>query len=259
MKSLLKKISKLNLITKIRNYTGIRPVALNNNNLTNNCTISDAFIWRTDNNFKTYFKYTDLLKLFFNKENSKIIVNFYDKKHNLIKQINNKNIELSNTIEINKDFLKGLEDYGVFYIFHQLDEEINSSIRNSCYTGFSLNDELPSFVHGNCPTLHMPIKNYNESDDKQTKDIVGLSLFQNKKYKIQNYFKNLSKLEIFLQNPTSKKIKIKINNFSFELNAKCSIIHDTSKLNTIEIVSNCYFLRPIIFCYKNQYIDVHHG
>ena len=48
------------------------------------------------------------------------------------------NIELSNKLVIDRNFLDGLEDFGVFYIFHRSKLNINSIIRNSCYTGYSI-------------------------------------------------------------------------------------------------------------------------
>ena len=144
-----------------------------------------------------------------------------------------------------------------FLCYHKSLEQINSSIRNSCYTGFSYKNQLESYVHGNCPTSYKPLNPNINTSIKY--DIVGRSIFQNQNYKIQRYFENLSKSEIFIQNPISKKIKFLINKTSYELNGKCCVIIDTSKLKEIEIISNCYFLRPLIFCYQNDYIDVHHG
>jgi hypothetical protein len=46
---------------------------------------------------------------------------------------------------------------------------------------------------------------------------------------------------------------------SRELNGMCGKIIDISKVDEVEIISNCYFFRPIIFNYKNNYLDVHHG
>ena len=64
MKSFIKKIAKSNLSIKLRNITGLRPYIINTNFLKQNFSISDGFPWRTDNNFKTIFKYSDLLKIF---------------------------------------------------------------------------------------------------------------------------------------------------------------------------------------------------
>jgi len=257
MKSFIRKIATSNFSTKLRNITGLRPVDLSSHMLKQNFTISDGFPWRTDNDFKTNFKYSDLLKIFFNKSDTSIEIHFYDKNNNLLKKINKINTSLSNNFLINKEFINGLEDYGIFYIYHKSLEQINSSIRNSCYTGFSYKNQLESYVHGNCPTSYKPLNPNINTNIKH--DIVGRSLFLNQNYKIQRYFENLSKSEIFIQNPISKKIKFLINKNSYALNGKCCVIIDTSEFKEIEIISNCYFLRPLIFCYQNDYIDVHHG
>ena len=51
----------------------LRSVQIINSNVKNLST-SDAFFWRTDNQFKTIFKYTDIFKLFFNDFFVKIIL-----------------------------------------------------------------------------------------------------------------------------------------------------------------------------------------
>ena len=66
MKSLLKKIAQNKIAVIIRNFLGIKPVILNSINIKENYSISDAFIWRTDNNYKTVFKYSNLLNLCLN-------------------------------------------------------------------------------------------------------------------------------------------------------------------------------------------------
>ena len=81
MKSFIKKIAKSNLSISIRNLIGFRPVALNSNKLRQNFSVSDGFPWRTDNNFKTNFKYTDLLKVFYDELNSNVEIHFYDKNN----------------------------------------------------------------------------------------------------------------------------------------------------------------------------------
>jgi hypothetical protein len=257
MKSLIKKIAKFDLSINLRNLLGFRPVALNSNRLTQNFSVSDGFFWRTDNNFKTNFKYSDLLRIFYDNNNSSVEIHFYNKNNNLIKKINQLNIEISNNFLIDKEFLNGIEDYGIFYIYHKSDKQISSSVRNSCYTGYSYKNQLESYVHGNCPTSY---KSLNQSINRKTKhDIVGRSILINQNYKIQRYFDDLTKSEIFIQNPTSKKIKFLINKTRYQLDEKCCLIIDTTEFNEIEITSNCYFLRPLVFCYKDNYIDVHHG
>ena len=78
-------------------------------------------------------------------------------------------------------------------------------------------------------------------------------------YKIQNYFKNITKSELFFANPTSKNINFKINKKKYNLKERQSLLINISNMHSIIINSNCLFLRPIIFNYKGNYIDVYHG
>jgi hypothetical protein len=254
---LLKKIANNNIVIKFRNFCGIRPVPLNSAYLGENFSISDGFFWRTDNDFTTNFRFSDLLKIFYKKKESNVEIFFYNRNHVFLKRVNLLNIEYSNNIIIDSNFLGGIRDYGIFYIYHKMDGKLKSSIRNSCYTGFSYKNQLESYVHGNCPTTYRALSNNENSHI--IKDIVGVSMFQNQKYKLQKFFNNFTKVEIFIHNPASKKIKFKANNLAFVLNSKCSMIVDVSHFKEIELISNCYFLRPLVFNYKNSFIDVHHG
>lgn len=254
---LLKKIANNNIVIKFRNFCGIRPVPLNSAYLGENFSISDGFFWRTDSDFTTNFRFSDLLKIFYKKKDSNVDIFFYDRNNFFLKKINLLDIEYSNNIIIDKNFLGGISDYGIFYIYHKMQGKLKSSVRNSCYTGFSYKNQLESYVHGNCPTTFRILSN-NENFEK-INDIVGISVFQNQKYKLQKFFNNFTKVEIFIHNPTSKKIKFKVNNLSFALNGKCCTIIDVTNFKEIELISNCYFLRPLVFNYKNNFIDVHHG
>ena len=237
----------------VRNLFGFKPpifsIDLNKKNL----STSDAFFWRTDSGYSTIFKYSDILNLFFKTNNSKVSIMFYDKNNNLIKTKRISELELSNTIILDKFFFDGLEDYGVFYIFHETSKEINSAIRNSCYTGYSLNKNLASFVHGNLIT---GVKTFD--GNSSIFGIIGSSKLRKNTYKIQNFY-NFDKTEIAIMNPTKKKLEIVVNDQKILLETCCSKIVNIGKNQTIKIISNCYLLRPIIFNYQSHYIDVYHG
>ena len=149
MKLLLKKYLQSIVAVNVRNFLGIRPIGINTINLENNISISDSFFWRTDNNFSTCFKFSDILKIFYDINSSKAEMLFYDKNNNLIKALSLSDIELSNNLLLDKKFFGGIEDYGVFNIFHKSKKNINYTISNRCYTGYSYHNNLSSFVHGN--------------------------------------------------------------------------------------------------------------
>ncbi len=258
MKSLVKKLANTNIGIFFRNSLKFKPVHLKHFTKNYPISVSDAFLWRTDNGYKTKFKYSDILALFYKIKNSWVEFHFYSKNNDLIKIEKIKNLDLSNELEITSKYLNNLEDYGTFYIYHYSEktDQLNNQdiISNRCYLGYSQNNNLYSFVHGN--TLGRFTNIF--SKENISTDIVKTSFFQNHTYTIQKYFNNFDENELFFVNPTSKTIKFNIENEYFKLGPHCSILHKV-KSPMISIKSNCLFLRPTIFSYKGKYLDVHHS
>ena len=167
-----------------------------------------------------------------------------------IQKINDLN--LSNELEINSKYLNDLEDYGTFFIYHFSENMDNLNdddvISNRCYLGYSQNNNLYSFVHGNTLGKFTGIF----SSKKVSTDIVKTSLFQNHTYTIQKYFDDFNKNELFFTNPTSKTIKFTIENKDYKLKSNNTLLIEI-KSNLISIKSNCLFLRPTVFSYKGKY------
>jgi hypothetical protein len=258
MKLLVKKLANTNVGIFIRNSFNLKPVSLKIIEKKYPISVSDAFLWRTDNGFKTKFKYSDILNLFYKIKNSWVEFHFFSKNNELIKIEKVNDLNLSNELEINSQYLNNLEDYGSFYIFHfsKKTNDLNNKdvISNRCYLGYSQNNNLYSFVHGNTLGKFTSIF----SKENILTDIVKTSFFKNHTYTIQKYFDNFDKNELFFTNPTSKNIKFTIDNKNFELKPNFSLLVE-SKNSIISIKSNCLFFRPTIFCYKDKYLDVHHS
>ena len=255
MKSLIKKIAQSDKGIYLRNSIGFRPVKIMIDKSIRFQSISDAFLWRTDNGFKTTFNYADILGLFYKVEDSHVELNFYSKNNDFIKKIIINQLNYSNKLLIDKDFLDGIEDYGVFYIFHRYDSYSGDDlvIANRCYVGFSLKDSLSSFVHGN------QFVRYQSLDGKYDGSDMVKSSFFNNRYRIQNSFLDFTKSELFFVNPTSKKINFSIGSNRYSLENNCSILVDISGEEDILIISRCMFLRPIVFNYKDDFYDVYHA
>lgn len=256
MKSLIKKLANTEFGIYLRNLMNIKPVHMSLKNL--DCiSISDAFAWRTDNNFTTKFKYSDILNIFYKIKNSWVEIHFFNKDHCLIKVQKIYNLDISNEICISKEFLSGIEDYGTFYIYHFSNDRMDEKniISNRCYIGYSQNQNLFSFVHGNTLAKFKKIS----GADMNKIDIVKTSLFKNHTYKIQKFFNGFDKNELFFSNPTSKLVRFSIDNQKYDLNPGCSQLINVSNKKVINIKSNCLFLRPTVFSYKNEYLDVHHA
>ena len=45
----------------------------------------------------------------------------------------------------------------------------------------------------------------------------------------------------------------------YKLDKHCSLLINVSEKEIINIKSNCLFLRPTVFSYKDNYLDVHHS
>ena len=254
MKSLIKKIYNSDISIIIRNSLNFKPVIMNRK-LQGYSSVSDAFAWRTDNSYITKFKFTDILALYDLEKNSKVKFEFYSNDNQLIRSLEINNLDYSNEIIIDQKFLNGIQDYGVFYIYHYSKKNITDSvISNRCYLGYSYKNNLYSFVHGNCYARY-----YNFDDNKITSNIIKTSLFKNHYYKIQKYFHNYDFLELFFVNPTSKTIYFSIGKLNFKIKSGCSKIIKLIDKDAITMKSNCMFLRPTIFQYKNNYLDVHHS
>lgn len=242
----------------LRNSLNIKPVYLHHTKKNYPISASDAFLWRTDNGFKTIFKYSDILDLFYKIKNSWVEFHFYSKNNELIKIEKIDNLKLSNELEIDASYLNSLEDYGTFYIYHYSEKTNNLSneniISNRCYLGYSQNENLYSFVHGN--TIGR-CKSILSNEDNLT-DIVKTSFFQNYTYTIQKYFEDFDKSELFFINPTTKTIKFSIEDKSYELKPSCSLLVNIQN-PIISVKSNCLFFRPTVFSYKDKYLDVHHS
>ena len=258
MKSLVKKLANTNIAILLRNSLNFKPVSLKYFEKDYPTSVSDAFLWRTDNGYKTKFKYSDILNLFYKIKNSWVEFHFYSKNNELIKIEKVNNLNLSNELEINPKYLNNLKDYGTFYIYHFSENTNNLNnkdvISNRCYSGYSQNNNLYSFVHGNTLGKFTSIF----SKENILTDIVKTSLFQNHTYTIQKYFENFDKNELFFINPTSKTIKFSIENKNFELKPNYLLLVEI-KSSIISIKSNCLFFRPTIFSYKGKYLDVHHS
>lgn len=256
MKLLIKKIANSEFCRSIRQCIKWRPATLIFPEFKESVSISDAFLWRTDNNFVTKFKFTDLLNFFFNDKNSIIEIFFYNNRNELILTKTLKNPKIVNEIIINKKMLNGIEGYGSFYIFHKSksNDIVNEVIRNSCYSGYSLDGNLASYVHGNTPTIAKSIKNKKIYFNFSKSLLFGKSV-----YKIQNSFKDFDKTELCFINPMKKKLIMDINNIRIVLKENCTLIYKITNEGECSIKSNCSFIRPIIFNYKNEYIDVYHG
>ena len=91
------------IIKNLRDLIGLKPIYMDTENIKKASSVSDAFLWRTENNFKTIFRFADLLKFFYKIQESDVEIIFFDKNGKKIKEIKNSNIKTLNEIRIQKN------------------------------------------------------------------------------------------------------------------------------------------------------------
>ena len=105
----LNNIKQSSLALAIRNSFKIRPIQIKLPNDNESYSISDAFCWRNCENFKTVFRYTDLMEY------------FTDTKNLIIKLVlcnHNNNILSSTSFKINDIISDSKVKSGHFFLFH---------------------------------------------------------------------------------------------------------------------------------------------
>jgi len=252
----LNNIKQSSLALAIRNSFKIKPIQIKLPNDNESYSISDAFCWRNCKNFKTVFRYTDLMEYFTDTKNLLIKLVLCDHNNNILISTKFKIEDLTGKIKINEIINDRKNKSGHFFIFHELSPKIREQflLRNSCYTSYSLKNNVQSVVHGNLPALAE-----NQNLILYKKNIVQVSYFQTYDYIVQNNFKEYDKVEAFLFNPINNDLKVNINELSFTLKSRSSKLIVLPKAETYKITSKCLLLRPIFFVYKDKIFDVFHG
>ena len=118
LKSLIKPYYNSPTGVKIRNKIGFRIVPIFLPEHLQSYPVSDAFPWRTDKGYKTYFRFSDILNNFYNIDSNDVMFIFYNNKGDVLKEFVESNIENINELVIDKDFISSEQEFGNFSIFH---------------------------------------------------------------------------------------------------------------------------------------------
>ena len=102
---------------RLRNKIGFRPAKIMFPDLSNYSS-SDAFLWRTDSGYVTYFRFTDSPKFYYDIEGARVRFLFFDRSGRVVKEFELDKVQASHELVIDKELLNNLEDYGTFSVFH---------------------------------------------------------------------------------------------------------------------------------------------
>ena len=238
---------------QIKNTLKIKPIQINTYN-EHSISISDSFVFRTDKKFETVFRFIDILDLYFDLSTDEIILEFYCKNNKLIKKKIFNQIKNQNELFIDQNFLDGYSGIGTFVIYHiPKNKEKLLRFNNRCYVGYKKNNSY-SFVHGNTY-----VKGLEILSKKEKTGFVKQSLLSNWKYILQKDFSKYDFSELLIVNPLDTNLKLNCNNENYILKKNCIINIEIKNISTVKLTSNCTLLRPVVFSYKDNFFDVHHG
>ena len=257
LKSLVKPVFNSELGILFRNIFKFKPVGFHFPENLNSYSCSDLFFWRTDNNFETIFRYSDLPKIYYGIENSDVLFVFYDSKGVEINRIVISMTGALSELKIDKTIVGDREKFGTFSIFHLVDNNKASSLKviNRCYVGYSRGNSISSFMHGNVEAQYINL----EADDKKIMNDVAKIVYFRNQYSIQKNFSNYDYSELVFCNPASSEVWISVDTEKITLLPKSSAIVKIQKKGLVKIHSNLSMPRPMIFSYKSNYFDCHHG
>ena len=238
--------------------------------------VSDLFVWRNDQKWKTYFELLDVYGLVISDLDSSpdrfVVAAFFDKNGKFLIE---KRIELNNfarnTISISDIFSKEenrynlQQEFGTFAIFHSVDKEIENGavLTDRGYCGYEFQDShFRGYVHGNFDAI--------EITPTGMKLLMGFNKIS-RFYNLQHILTGPSSYEIALINPTEKSQSVKIFKKG---NLSNKTLHKEIKPKGVEIFkldlaesevirlrikSKMFMARPTVFRTNGASMDVFHG
>tara|TARA_B100000963_G_C22535724_1_gene629691 strand:- start:346 stop:1173 length:828 start_codon:yes stop_codon:yes gene_type:complete len=238
--------------------------------------ISDLFILRCENEWETFFECLDFEKILnaeVKESRQKLLFCFYSKNgHYIAKKKVKSPSTIKKTLLVNKianDL--GIYKDGLFAIFHPQKKQwiarYNSFLAERGYIGYANQKRgvIKGFVHGNLDAI--------ARSGKEDKDqLLGNYSFFMKEYRLQHNLESSFSYELFLVNPTTKKLtfnlvekvdgKEKKTALNIPSGGMCKYTKTGEKkehATTLVIESKMYLARPLVFKHMPTSFDVFHG
>jgi len=235
--------------------------------------ISDLFVWRSDENWQTFFELIDISSLFEDGCAARDVrIVFFDPNG---QQLLDKRIALNakkrKSLNVSKIIGQSHGEHGTFAVFHEAIPRdvtrIGSHLAERGYVSYCYrNAPLKAYVHGNFDAI-------SKTEDGVLQLLGGVS-FLSREYHLQHKIESGVIYELCLVNPSQHRQKFLCKLISaannevielsvFELNPGGAHLFsiqlkDSSEARLI-IRSRLIMARPIVFRIFNLNLDVFHG
>lgn len=237
--------------------------------------VSDLFVWRNSEDWKTFFELIDIPGLFVDRENASeryATLVFFDSNGILFLE---ERLELVHnqrkTIDLSGFLSKSENPVGTFCVFHSYTPEVVTRLGSYitergyvsyCYKGAPLR----AYVHGNLDAIAL-------QPDKSMQ-LLGTTSFRTREYRLQHELLGSALYEIAVVNPSSRDQRFSCQVFStlnceildaqeVQLRPRGSYVFPIqikqSQTARITINSRLVMARPLVFRINNRKMDVFHG
>ncbi len=260
-----------NLIKKIKKAPWVLGQPLTKKPKNANAKISDLFVWRANQDWKTFFELIHFSALFgddtdyeaefifFSRAGEKILTHSIKPKPNM-RQL----VDISAILQT----VDTLEDYGTFAVFHQHQPQVigqfNTFLAERGYVSYQYkNAPLRAYIHGNLDAI--------AQDNTQLNLLAGRSVF-NRQYKLQYTFDTNTPYELVFVNSSDTKQDLTIQYMctkthtisdkqllSLHPKQSCVVKNNLKQSAYVIINSKMIMARPVVFTYNKNKMDVFHG
>ncbi len=237
--------------------------------------VSDLFVWRNSEDWKTFFELTDISGLFADSDGKSeryVTLFFFDNNGDMFLE---KRLDLilnqRQTLDLSVFVSKIESPFGTFCVFHshtpKVVSDLGSFITERGYVSYRYKGApLRTYVHGNLDAISL-------RPDKSMQ-LLGSSSFRVREYRLQHELLGPALYEVGIVNPGSRDQRVSCQVFSTrsgeilgaqeaQLQPKgCHMFPiqvDQSQPSRIVINSHLVMARPLVFRIHNQKMDVYHG
>ena len=274
LNQIIKNIGNMSAVILLRNAFGIRPKYYKEPPL--NYSVSDLFLWRSDDFWRTRFDLVNLPSILYPDEkiSDSITLIFYNQKG---EEFHREKIIVSclqkRSILI-EDIIGKTQGFGTMACFHETQESLKSPQSQTCIVerGFiayqRIKDDCPlwSFVHGSAYILA-------KAPGKELTQTTRRGFRKKITYRPQVLLGDCNQFELIYINPNDKDLLVQIR----LLNKDSNLIRETSEvlhsrgvkvikfdnnfrtIHRVENESRAYMLRPYILKYYKTHFDIFHS
>ncbi|MFA6051849.1 MAG: hypothetical protein WC762_04590 [Methylobacter sp.] len=236
--------------------------------------VSDLFVWRNSEDWKTFFELTDIAGLFDDGEGASsrsVTILFFDSNGN---QFLEKRLALLHnqrqTVDFSELLVESKSSFGTFCVFHsapQMISDIGSFITERGYVSYRYKDApLRSYVHGSLDAISLC--------ESTGLTLLGSSSIFPREYRLQHELSGPALYEVAIVNPSSRNQLIACQVLSARSGASLGVQEvqlrprgshvfpvqvEQSQEVRIVINSRLVMARPFIFRIQEQKMVVFHG